>query len=56
MRAMKAGGAEPLNKWTHPSCVLMSESNYSDAFIFAIVFAGIGVLKKFSCDTGFSQH
>jgi len=35
---MKADGGEPLNKWTHPSCVLMSESNYSDAFIFPYAY------------------
>jgi tricorn protease len=35
---LKAGGGEPLNKWTHPSCVLMSESNYSDAFIFPYAY------------------
>ena len=35
---MKASGGEPLNKWTHPSCVLMSESNYSDAFIFPYAY------------------
>jgi C-terminal processing protease CtpA/Prc len=27
-------GAEPAGKWQKPSCVLMSESNYSDAFLF----------------------
>ncbi len=27
-------GGESLNKWNKPSCVLMSEGNYSDAFIF----------------------
>jgi Tol biopolymer transport system component/C-terminal processing protease CtpA/Prc len=35
---LKASGGEPLNKWTHPSCVLMSESNYSDAFIFPYAY------------------
>jgi tricorn protease len=27
-------GGESLGKWNKPSCVLMSEGNYSDAFIF----------------------
>lgn len=36
---------EPLGRWTKPSCVLMSEGNYSDAFIFPYVYkqAGIGL-------------
>jgi tricorn protease len=35
---------EPMGRWTKPSCVLMSEGNYSDAFIFPYVYkqAGIG--------------
>lgn len=31
-------GGEPMNRWQKPSCVLMSESNYSDAFIFPYVY------------------
>ncbi len=31
-------GGEPMGKWQKPSCVLMSESNYSDAFIFPYVY------------------
>ena len=31
-------GGEPLGRWQKPSCVLMSESNYSDAFIFPYVY------------------
>jgi tricorn protease len=31
-------GGEPLDRWTKPSCVLMSESNYSDAFIFPYIY------------------
>ena len=27
-------GGEPMSRWQNPSCVLMSEGNYSDAFIF----------------------
>jgi C-terminal processing protease CtpA/Prc len=35
---------EPMGRWTKPSCVVMSEGNYSDAFIFPYVYkqAGIG--------------
>ncbi len=38
-------GGEPMNKWQKPSCVLMSESNYSDAFIFPYVFKELGLGK-----------
>ncbi len=31
-------GGEPANRWLKPSCVLMSESNYSDAFIFPYIY------------------
>jgi tricorn protease len=31
-------GGEPLGKWTRPSCVLMSESNYSDAHMFPYTY------------------
>lgn len=41
----KAQGGEPLNKWTKPSCVLMSESNYSDAFIFPYAYKQLGIGK-----------
>lgn len=36
---------EPRNKWTRPSCVLMSESNYSDAFIFPYAYKSLGIGK-----------
>ncbi|HTS45246.1 MAG TPA: S41 family peptidase, partial [Puia sp.] len=36
---------EPMGRWTKPSCVLMSESNYSDAFIFPYVYKENGVGK-----------
>lgn len=36
---------EPMGRWTKPSCVLMSESNYSDAFIFPYVYKQNGVGK-----------
>lgn len=29
---------EPANRWQKPSCVLMSESNYSDAYIFPYIY------------------
>jgi tricorn protease len=41
----KASGGEPLNKWTKPSCVLMSESNYSDAFIFPYAYKAKNIGK-----------
>jgi Tol biopolymer transport system component/C-terminal processing protease CtpA/Prc len=31
-------GGEPLGKWQKPSCVLMSESNYSDAHLFPFTY------------------
>jgi len=38
-------GGEALNKWNKPSCVLMSESNYSDAFIFPYIYKELGIGK-----------
>lgn len=38
-------GGEPLNKWTKPSCVIMSESNYSDAFMFPYAYKALGIGK-----------
>lgn len=37
--------AEPVGRWTRPSCVVMSESNYSDAFIFPYIYKQNGVGK-----------
>ena len=37
--------SEPFNKWTNPSSVLMSESNYSDAFIFPYAYHSLGIGK-----------
>lgn len=37
--------SEPANKWTNPSTVLMSESNYSDAFIFPYAYHSLGIGK-----------
>lgn len=38
-------GGESLNKWNKPSCVLMSEGNYSDAFIFPYIYKELGIGK-----------
>jgi Tol biopolymer transport system component/C-terminal processing protease CtpA/Prc len=37
--------SEPANKWTNPSTVIMSESNYSDAFIFPYAYKSLGIGK-----------
>src|SRR5215204_339891 len=37
--------SEPASKWTSPSTVLMSESNYSDAFIFPYAYKSLGIGK-----------
>lgn len=36
---------EPVNRWQKPSIVLMSESNYSDAFIFPYIYKQNGIGK-----------
>lgn len=38
-------GVEPANKWIKPSVVLMSESNYSDAHMFPVVYKTLGIGK-----------
>jgi tricorn protease len=38
-------GQEPFNTWTKPSAVVMSESNYSDAFIFPYIYKQTGTGK-----------
>jgi tricorn protease len=38
-------GGEPLNKWSKPSCVLISEGNYSDAFMFPYAYKELGIGK-----------
>jgi len=38
-------GGESLNKWTKPSCVVMSEGNYSDAFMFPYAYKELGIGK-----------
>ncbi len=34
----KVSPTEPMDRWQSPSCVLMSEGNYSDAYIFPYAF------------------
>jgi C-terminal processing protease CtpA/Prc len=38
-------GWEPTGKWTHPSLVLISESNYSDAHLFPWTYRHLGLGK-----------
>ena len=38
-------GGEPLNKWSKPSTVIMSEGNYSDAFMFPHAYKTLGLGK-----------
>lgn len=38
-------GGEPVDRWTKPSVVVMSEGNYSDAFIFPYVYKQNGIGK-----------
>ncbi len=38
-------GFEPSSRWTQPSVVLMSESNYSDAHLFPWVYRHLGIGK-----------
>ena len=40
-----SGGGEPQGKWWKPSCVLMNESNYSDAHMFPYVYKTKGIGK-----------
>jgi Tol biopolymer transport system component/C-terminal processing protease CtpA/Prc len=44
-QGVKPMPGEPRNKWSKPSCVLMSESNYSDAFIFPYAYKSLGIGK-----------
>lgn len=41
----KTLGGESFNKWTKPSCVIMSEGNYSDAFMFPYAYKELGIGK-----------
>ncbi len=38
-------GVEPLEKWDKPSCVLVGESNYSDAHLFPWVYRDLSIGK-----------
>ena len=38
-------GTEPQFKWSRPSVVVMSESNYSDAHLFPVTYKALGVGK-----------
>ncbi len=38
-------GGESLGKWNKPSCVLISEGNYSDAFMFPYAYKELGIGK-----------
>jgi tricorn protease len=44
-QGVPANSGEPFNKWTMPSTVVMSESNYSDAFIFPYAYKALGLGK-----------
>jgi Tol biopolymer transport system component/C-terminal processing protease CtpA/Prc len=44
-RGQKNMGGEPLAKWQKASCVLMSESNYSDAHMFPYTYKALGIGK-----------
>ncbi len=44
-RGQKNMGGEPLWKWQKPSCVLMSEGNYSDAHLFPYTYKALGIGK-----------
>jgi tricorn protease len=41
----KTLGGESQNKWDRPSCVLMCEGNYSDAFMFPYAYKELGIGK-----------
>ena len=42
-RGQKNMGGEPVWKWQKPSCVLMSEGNYSDAHLFPYMYKSLGI-------------
>jgi C-terminal processing protease CtpA/Prc len=41
----RVSASEPFDRWYKPSCVLMSEGNYSDAFIFPYIYKQNGIGK-----------
>ena len=38
-------GGEPLSRWDKPSCIIMSEGNYSDAFLTPYTYQRMGIGK-----------
>ena len=42
-RGQKNMGGEPIWKWQKPSCVLMSEGNYSDAHLFPVTYKALNI-------------
>lgn len=44
-RGQKNMGGEPIWKWQKPSCVLMSEGNYSDAHLFPYTYKALNIGK-----------
>ncbi len=44
-QGQKTPSGKPANRWTSPSTVLMSEANYSDAFIFPYAYKSLGLGK-----------
>ena len=44
-QSVKVGAWEPRGRWSNPSTVLMSESNYSDAYLFPYAYKSLGVGK-----------
>ena len=44
-QSVKVGAWEPRGRWSNPSVVLMSESNYSDAYLFPYAYKSLGVGK-----------
>jgi C-terminal processing protease CtpA/Prc len=44
-QSVKVDAWEPRGRWSNPSVVLMSESNYSDAYLFPYAYKSLGVGK-----------
>jgi C-terminal processing protease CtpA/Prc len=44
-QSVKVGAWEPRGRWSNPSTVLMSESNYSDAYLFPYAYKSLNVGK-----------
>lgn len=44
-QGVRPTSGEPRNKWTAPSTVIMSEANYSDAYIFPYAYKSLGIGK-----------